>query len=119
MGSRLSWSPRFRFKIALAVTTDKYRSCFGKKEPRLCLFRAEELWTPPTPPPVFGTRGCKLLITKDGAAKKRGKRLQVVAGYRFSPTEFLWAVFGRGLSGEDGTSWLVWIPRARKRDEEF
>ena len=35
------------------------------------------MWPAPTPPPFFGTRGCKCLKIKDTKAKKRAKRLQL------------------------------------------
>jgi hypothetical protein len=36
------------------------------------------------PPPCFGKRGCKLLISKGDERKKRGKRLQLAEGKELS-----------------------------------
>jgi hypothetical protein len=38
--------------------------------------RSEIIWARLPHPPVFDKRGCKLLKTKGGTRKKRGKRLQ-------------------------------------------
>ena len=38
--------------------------------------RSKITWARPPHPPVFGKRGCKLLKTKDGTRKKKGKRPQ-------------------------------------------
>src|ERR1700740_3668470 len=46
---------------------------------KLLIPRGSFLRGHPTPR-SFGKRGCKLLKTKDGSRKKRGKRLQTIAG---------------------------------------